>query len=75
MQIELEDVKMNEILEIMHAAKSPVPLGYISFHTGICEPLTILEKLVDKGLIRRASCSTWSCCMEPMFEVVAKKRS
>ena len=61
-------------LFILALAKSAVPLNYISCHTGIKEPLKILERMEKAGLVRRFSSSSWSCSAGPMFEITPKTR-
>ncbi len=63
------NTEFKKILTVLAFAKSPAPLGYISLHTGIKEPLKILEKLEEEGLVRRSPSSTWSCSRDPNFEI------
>ena len=68
------DDQGKKILLILALAKSAVPLNYVSSHTGIKEPLKILEKMEKVGLVHRFSSSSWSCNMGPMFEITPKTR-
>jgi hypothetical protein len=62
------------ILLILALAKCAVPLNYISLHTGIKDPLKILEGMEKKELIQRFSFSGWSSSFGPMFEITPKAR-
>lgn len=70
--ISMENEQIKKILLILDRAKTPVPLGYILLHTGIKEPLEILEKMRENNLVHRSSPSSWSCCMDPMYEITPK---
>jgi hypothetical protein len=75
-QLDNETEKVERILLVLTKANSPVPLGYISLHTGIKEPLGILRKMEERCLVRRSHSSQglvppWSCSMDPMFEIAA----
>jgi len=72
MERNIESEQIKKILLVLGMAKTPVPLGYISLHTRIKEPLEILEKMRENGLIHRSPPSCWSCCMEPMYETAPK---
>ncbi|MCP8313043.1 MAG: hypothetical protein H3Z53_01540 [archaeon] len=75
MESDIENGQIKKILLILDRAKSPAPLDYISFHTGIKEPLEILEKMEEeKGLVRRSLPSCWSCSMDPMYEITPKTK-
>jgi hypothetical protein len=62
-----ESEQIKKILLILDRAKTPVPLGYISLHTGIEEPLEILEKMRENNLVNISppSCcpAAWVLCM------------
>ena len=68
------DDQGKKILLILTLAKSPAPLNYVSLHTGIKEPIKILEKMEKVGLVRRFMSSCWSCNASPMFEITPKAR-
>lgn len=68
------DEEDKRILLIMAFAKSAVPLNYVSNHTGIKEPLKILEKMEKVGLVRRFSPLSWSSNICPMFEITPRTR-
>ena len=77
-QLDNETETVERILLVLARANSPVPLGYISLHTGIKEPVRILRKMEERCLVRRSPSSQglvppWSCSMDPMFEIVAHK--
>ena len=79
-QLDSETEKVERILLVLERAKSPVPLGYISLHTGIKEPLGILRKMEESCLVRRSPSSqglvpTWSCSRDPMFEIAGQRES
>ena len=61
--------KRKKILQVLARADSPVPIGYISLHTGIREPLEILEKMREESLVFLSLTSTWSCSIEPCYEI------
>jgi len=63
----IEKSQMRKILLVMFLAKSPIPLGFISLHTGIKEPLKISDKMERMGLIKRSPCSSWSASVAPLF--------
>jgi hypothetical protein len=73
-----ESEEVERILLVLARANSPVPLGYISLHTGIKEPLPILRKMEAGNLVRRSPSSQglvppWSCSTDPMFEITTQK--
>ncbi len=74
MESNIESELVKRILLVLDRAKSPVPVGYISLHTGIEEPLEILEKMRENGLVYRSPPSCWSCCMDPMYEITPKTK-
>jgi len=67
--------QIKKILIVLARANSPAPLGYISLHTGIKEPLKILRKMEEAGLVHQSPSSSWSCCMGPMFEITSVARN
>jgi hypothetical protein len=66
--------KMLRILQTLDVASSPCPLGYISLHTNIVEPLKIMEALESEGYCRRCPSGDWSPSRSPMFEITQKAR-
>ena len=72
--LDIIDDEDKRILLILALAKSAVPLNYVSNHTGIKEPLKILEKMEKVGLVRRFSPSSWSSNVYPMFEITPRAR-
>jgi hypothetical protein len=73
-----ESEEVERILLVLARANSPVPLGYISLHTGIKEPVGILRKMEERCLVRRSPSSQglvppWSCCTDPLFEITRQK--
>ncbi|MCP8304837.1 MAG: hypothetical protein H3Z50_05145 [archaeon] len=72
MENDIESVQIKKILLALDRAKSPVPLGYISLHTEIEEPHGILEKMEEKGLVRRCLLSYWPDDMHPLYEITPK---
>lgn len=50
-------------------ANSPAPIDYISLHTGINDPLNTLQQMEERGFIRRTPASSWSCYVDPLFEL------
>jgi DNA-binding IclR family transcriptional regulator len=70
----MDNDQIKKILIVLARANSPAPLEYISINTGIKEPLKILRKLEEMGLVRQTPSSSWSCCMDPMFEITSAAR-
>lgn len=66
--------KIIKILQTLDRASSPCPLGYISLHTNIVEPLKIMEALEREGYCRRCPTDDWSPSMFPIFEITPKAR-
>lgn len=69
---DIDNIQIKKILLALDRAKSPVPLGYISLHTEIEEPNGILEKMEEKGLIRRCVLLNWPDDMHPLYEITSK---
>ncbi|MGQ9719039.1 MAG: hypothetical protein ACUVWK_04275 [Nitrososphaerales archaeon] len=69
MEKDVESEKIRKILLVLDRAKSPVTLDYIFLHTDIKEPLGILERMREEGLVCRTHPSKWSCSMDPMYEI------
>jgi hypothetical protein len=63
------DQESKKVLIALALTNTPVPLGYITYHTGINEPLPLVERLEDEGLVHRCPSSRWSCSQGPRFEV------
>jgi hypothetical protein len=66
----MENDQLKKILSALAQARGPAPLGYVSLHTGIKDPLTTLEKMEERGLVKRSPCSSWSSCSDPSFEIM-----
>ncbi len=66
--------KMTVVLQALDMAKGSCPLGFISLHTNIAEPLPILEALEKAGLARRVESREWSLAAGPRFEITEKAR-
>lgn len=66
--------KMLKILQVLDRASCACPLGYISLHTNIVEPLNILRALEKEGYCRQCPTSDWSPSGHPMFEITSKAR-
>jgi len=66
--------KMLRILQVLDRASCACPLGYISLHTNIVDPLNILNALDKGGYCRRCPTSDWSPSVHPMFEITPKAR-
>ena len=45
-----------KILLLLSKANSPAPSGYISLHSGIREPLDLLRRMGDRGLVEHRVC-------------------
>jgi DNA-binding IclR family transcriptional regulator len=66
------ETKLIKILQCLDRASSGCPLGYITRHTNIPEPLSLLEVLEENDLVQRCSCDGWSPIGHPRFEISAK---
>lgn len=66
--------KMIKILQVLDRASCYCPLGYISLHTNVIEPLKILELLEEEGYVCRSECDNWSPSNYPMFKITPKAR-
>jgi hypothetical protein len=66
--------KMIKILQVLDRASCACPLGYISIHTNVVEPLKIMEALENEGYVFRCPVSDWSSSGYPMFEITPKAR-
>ena len=72
----MENDHIKKILNALGQAKSLAPLGYISLHTGIKEPLKTL-KMGDRGLVSKKTMFKLASRMEPTLELLlsAKEES
>lgn len=66
---------MIKILQVLDRASCSCPLGYISLHTNVIDPLEILEALEEEGYAQRCPVSDWSSSSYPMFEITTKARN
>lgn len=66
--------KMIKILQVLDRASSYCPLGYISLHTNIIEPLKIMDILEKEGYVHRRKWDGWSPSNYPQFEITPKAR-
>ncbi len=66
-----ESEKIKKILIVLARANSPVPLAYISLHTGIIKPLTTLRRMEKTGIVSQSPVSTWSSSIDPTFELMS----
>lgn len=64
--------KMIKILEVLARAGCFCPLGYISLHTNIVEPLKILNILKEKNYVVCCTGDGWSPSNYPQFMITAK---
>lgn len=67
-----------EALEIMHVLDriySYAPLGYISLHSNVADPLPILEGLERMGYLSRCRDCYWSPSPYPLFMITPDGRS
>lgn len=64
------EYETKKVLIALALAKTPAPLGYIAFYTGIKELLPLVLRLEEKGWIRRCPSSSWSCSQSPLFELL-----
>ena len=71
------DVSKNgktKILFALNTTYSTAPLGYISNHSGISDPCTLLQELEKNGLVIRTEPSIWSTSLAPQFELTNRAR-
>jgi hypothetical protein len=68
------DDEDKKILLALAFAKGAAPPEYISFHTGIKDPIKILKKMEKVGLVHRSKSSGWSHSMSLMFEITPQAR-
>jgi hypothetical protein len=66
--------KIIRILQVLDRANCCCPLGYITLHTNIVDPLKMLESLEREGYVRRAEYDEWSPSGHPQFEITQKAR-
>lgn len=71
--------KMVKILQVLDRASCFCPLGYISLHTNIIDPLNILKALEENGYVRRCECddpkaAQISPSYHPIFEISPRGR-
>lgn len=66
--------EMIRILQVLDRASCYCPLGYISMHTNIVEPLKLLEALEEEGYVSRCEPDEWSASRYPMFQITPKAR-
>jgi len=70
----VEGENFKKILRILARANGPAHVDYISLHSEIKQPITILRKMEERGLVSQSPCSEWSSCLSPMFEITLKAR-
>lgn len=63
-----------QILEVLDRAACACPVGYISLHTNIVDPLKILDELEEEVYCRRSPPSKWAPTGDPKFEITPKAR-
>ncbi len=64
-----------EILHVLDRIYSYSPLGYISLHSNVAEPLPILEELEGMGYVSRCKDCDWSPARYPLFVITPEGRS
>ena len=64
--------RMVKVLYVLNRAACCCPLGYISLHTNILSPLTILEDLEELGYVHRTENENQSPSYHPMFKISHK---
>ncbi|MDO8122982.1 MAG: hypothetical protein Q6364_01185 [Candidatus Hermodarchaeota archaeon] len=66
------EIKLVRILQCLDRSSSGCPLGHITRHTNIPEPLSLLDILEENNLVQRCSCDGWSPTGHPQFEITSK---
>jgi len=66
--------KLITVLQCLDRSNSGCPLGYITLHTNIPDPLALLKLLEEDDLVQRCPCDGWSPAGHPMFEITQKGR-
>jgi len=66
--------QMIKILQVLDRASCYCPLGYISLHTNIVEPLNLLKALEEEGYVRCCEWDGWSPSNYPQFEITPQAR-
>lgn len=66
------EIKLIRILQCLNRSSSDCPIGYITRHTNIPEPLSLLNLLEENGLVQRRPCDGWSATGYPLFEISSK---
>ena len=64
--------KMMKVLNVLNRAACCCPLGYITLHTNIFNPLTTLEDLEELGYVHRTENENQSPSYHPMFKISHK---
>lgn len=61
--------KMIKILQLLDRAGCACPLGYVTLHTSIIEPLGFLEILEKEGYVQRCESKNWSPSSGLKFQI------
>ncbi len=62
------------IIISLDRAKCAAPLGYISKHSRIENPLELLQELEKDGLVDRLPSGIWNPSLMPLFELTDKAK-
>lgn len=63
-----------KILKVLDRASCACPLGYITLHTNIIQPLEIVKTLVREGYCCQSTVNGWSGSGHPKFEITPMGR-
>ena len=66
--------KMIKIMQVLDRAGCECPLGYITLHTSVIEPLEILEILEKEGYVQRCEAKGWSPSSGLKFKITPSAR-
>ncbi|MEM3786197.1 MAG: helix-turn-helix domain-containing protein [Nitrososphaeria archaeon] len=69
-----EEVKVKRLLLVLARAKGPVTIDYLIRYTNLDRPQDLLEKLEEKGLVKKIKCSEWSPCMNPLYQITSDEK-
>jgi len=66
--------KMIKILQLLDRAGCACPLGYVTLHTSIIEPLELLEIMEREGYVQRCESRSWSPSSGLKFKITSNAR-
>ena len=63
-----------KIIFALDKATGAAPMGYISKHSGIEDPIKLLRQLEKDGLVRQLPPGLWNPSLNPLFELTGKAK-